>query len=199
MNKVNIKICGIRSLASAQVAIAAGADFLGFNFIATSKRYINPMEAKEIIGKVKNKVKTVGVFQNQKAIEVNIIAELTGLDFIQLHGEESNEYILQMKIKIIKKILLGSNLGNINKKVEYFILDRDIQGTGEMINLEKAKQISENFSIFFAGGLTPANIARVISEIKPFGVDVSSGVETNGMLDSRKIKAFIHNARGVEI
>jgi len=130
---------------------------------------------------------------------VNIIAELTGLDFIQLHGEESNEYILQMKIKIIKKILLGSNLGNINKKVEYFILDRDIQGTGEMINLEKAKQISENFSIFFAGGLTPANIARVISEIKPFGVDVSSGVETNGMLDSRKIKAFIHNARGVEI
>ncbi len=107
--KTKVKICGIRTLEAAQTAVDAGADFLGFNFVKTSKRYIEPEKALEIIKLIKSKVKTVGVFQDEKAETANEIALLLNLDFVQLHGVENSEYIKSIKVPVIKSIILDDN------------------------------------------------------------------------------------------
>ncbi|HSW88667.1 MAG TPA: phosphoribosylanthranilate isomerase [Candidatus Saccharimonadales bacterium] len=203
--KTKVKICGIRTLEHAEVAISAGVDFLGFNFVPTSKRYVMPEKAKEIINQLqmanyelRNKI--VGVFQNQSADEVNNIAELVGLDFVQLHGGENDEYMQKIKTKIIKMIAgRGNPCGYPYNKTKYFLLDRLVQGEGEMVDFEKAKDIAKQFPLFFAGGLTCENVASIISIIRPFAVDVAGGIETNGLIDNEKIKQFIQNAKGVEL
>lgn len=198
--KVKVKICGIRNLESAQAAIDAGADFLGFNFVPTSKRYIYPIRAKVIIEKVRGKTKTVGVFQNQTIDEVNNIAEFLSLDYVQLHGEEDLEYVSQIKTNVIKTIVISSSLSRFglssrpnglraegptkevrrvegspttefqdqysvtyghsgvrfldfarNDNVEYLLLDRQVQGIGDLVNMEKAKEITKIFPTFLAG------------------------------------------------
>ncbi|HSW98064.1 MAG TPA: phosphoribosylanthranilate isomerase [Candidatus Saccharimonadales bacterium] len=203
--KTKIKICGIRSLESAEIALNAGADFLGFNFIPTSKRYISPEKAKEIIDQLRigRYVVVVGVFQNQSVTEVNTIAESVGLDFVQLHGEETMEYMKQVKREIINTITereiprINDQLRNTQTK--YFLLDRQTQGEGEMVSFESAKVIAKQCLLFFAGGVTPENVGTVISEIHPFAVDVASGVETHGVIDPEKLVLFMQNAKGVTL
>lgn len=190
--RVKVKICGIRSIDSAKTAVDAGADFLGFNFIASSKRAIKPEPAKEIIAMVRNNAKIVGIFQNNDLKYVNHIAEFLQLDFVQLHGEEDNEYLSQVNSSIIKRL---NNPGDYNKAVTYYLLDRVIQGEGDMVNLDKAKQIASQVPVFFAGGLTPENVQYIVKTVKPFGVDVAGGIETNGREDLEKIKRFIQNAK----
>ena len=208
--KVQVKICGIRNLESALVAIDVGADFLGFNFVKTSKRYINPISAKDIIDRIKSKnhsirksqdkksnIKIVGVFQNAKFDEVNKIADELNLDFVQLHGKEDEKYMSDIKHPIIKKINHELEVINYAKTdLQHFLIDRKKQGEGEMVDLEMAKNIAKKYQIFFSGGLTPENILDVIRKVKPFAVDVASGVETNGEQDLEKIKLFIKNAKG---
>lgn len=233
MKKTKVKICGIRTLEAAQVAVHAGVDFLGFNFVRSSKRYIQQEKAKEIIlslrAKQNNLNKTrslrpfksgdvymVGVFQNQPVEEVNAIADLVGLDFIQLHGEEDNDYIQHVKRPVIKFL----SLEKINKKESsryqvagskyakqksivhntcYILLDREIQGKGSLVNVEKAKKIANQFDIFLAGGLTFENVAEIVAQVHPFAVDVASGVETDGKQDMEKISKFIANTKGVHL
>src|SRR5260221_13303934 len=101
MNTIKVKICGIQSLASANNAINAGADFLGFNFVKTSKRYIHPSLVLYIAQRVKGKIKLVGVFQNAPILKVNDIARRLHLDYVQLHGEEDNEYCRKIKSLVI--------------------------------------------------------------------------------------------------
>src|SRR5438270_537494 len=108
---VKVKICGIRSIESAQAAIDAGADFLGFNFVKESKRYVYPIRAKKIIEALRSKncearIMLVGIFQNLDIDEVNHITEFLELDFVQLHGEENMEYISKIKTNIIKAIVI---------------------------------------------------------------------------------------------
>lgn len=192
---VKVKICGIRSLEAARVAVKAGADFLGFNFVTESKRFIDPSSALKIINKIKSRVKTVGIFQDAPVDYVNKIVNELNLDFVQLHGSEKNEYVLKMKKPVIKSIIQSDNPETIN--ADFFILDREKRGKGKMMNLKKATKISNNFSIFFAGGLTSQNVAKVVKIVRPFAVDVAGGVETDGVLDSDKIRKFIQNAKGV--
>lgn len=177
--KVKVKICGVKTLESAKTAIEAGADFLGFNFIVGEKRYINPIIAKEIINSIRSQAKTVGVFQNAKTNYVNKIIKLVDLDFIQLHEK-----------RIIK---------STKDKIIYLLIDRKIQGKGNIVNQKFAQKIALKKSIFLAGGLTPENIKQSILKVKPFAVDVAGGIETNGSQDNEKIKDFIKKAKGVEI
>jgi len=195
--KVQVKICGIRSIESALAAVSAGADFIGFNFVPSSKRYIDPKICRELINHIRNRISVVGVFQNQPIDEVNMIADMLNLDFVQLHGEEDELYIRKISRPIIKRID-GANIAQ-NVKTKFQLLDRKKQGKGDMVDLEKAKNLAAQFDIFFAGGLTPENVVAVIKKVKPFAVDVSGGIETNGKEDSEKIKQFIKNAKGVEI
>ena len=191
---IKAKICGIRTLEAALAAIDAGADFLGFNFVPTSKRYINPSNAKKIINLVKGKIKIVGVFQDADIKNVNDLILSLGLDFVQLHGNEDKDYINNVGISVIKSITIDDQLSKIQAK--YFLLDRAKRGKGDMVDFEKAAKLSKNFPIFYAGGLNHENIAEVIERLHPFAVDVASGVETKGIQDLEKIRLFLKNAKG---
>lgn len=180
---VKVKICGIRTIDAAIAAVDAGADFLGFNFVSTSPRYIDPMKALEIIDLVKNKIKTVGIFQNADINFVNKIAKELKLDFVQLHDNKDGAHIIQIEN---------------TKSVAYFLIDRP-QRKGKMVDFKKAAQVATKLKLFYAGGLTPENVVNVVKEVRPFAVDVAGGIETNGQQDLKKIKQFVKNAKGATL
>jgi len=200
---INVKICGIRSDMAARTAIYGGAKFLGFNFAFGSIRKISPVVAKQVIDQVRAQVKIVGVFQNQKIEEVNKISEFLDLDFVQLHGEEDTEYIHEVERPVIKVLQLDGDfditetLKEMNKyAVDYFLLDRKKQGKGRMLSVKNMAIICKEKQVFVAGGLNCENVADIVKTVKPFGVDVASGIETNRIEDTEKIKLFIERAKG---
>lgn len=190
---IKIKICGVKTLDAAKVATEEGADFLGFNFVPTSKRYITPADAKEIINIVKGKVKVVGVFKDADIKQVNDVALSLGLDFVQLHGNENNAYINNVSVPVIKVIKADDQIDNLI--AAYVLLDRVKQGEGEMVDFKKAANLTAKTKLFYAGGLTPDNVAGIIKKVKPFAVDVASGIETDDKQDINKIRSFIKNAK----
>jgi phosphoribosylanthranilate isomerase len=216
MSNIKVKICGVKTLEAAHIAVEAGADFLGFNFVVASKRFIDPMIARAIAKEVDKKVSLVGVFQNQTADEVNTIANLVGLDYVQLHGEEDEENMKKINAKIIKMVVIPDtctplwgiigdpvicidSLFRGNDNIIYFLLDRVSQGQGDMVDLARAKGIAQQCNVFLAGGLTPDNVAEIVATVKPFAVDVAGGIETDGEQDMEKIRKFIKNAKELVI
>ena len=202
---VMVKICGIRSDMAAKTAIFAGAKFLGFNFVPGSKRKVSPEIAKQIVDQIRGQVKIVGVFQNQSIEEVNKIAEFLDLDYVQLHGDEDEDFIKEMTRPVIKVLQLEVDfditqvLKEINKiNAEYFLLDREKQGKGKMLNPKHLSIIAKEKKIFVAGGLTPDNVVEVVRGVRPFGVDVAGGIETGRVEDTEKIKLFIERARNAK-
>ena len=208
-----IKICGIREEVHALAAVEAGADFIGFVF-APTRRQVSPAKAREIVDTVKKSssaIKPVGVFVDTPASEVNKIADFCGLDWVQLSGNESWEYCRQIARPIIKAIRIGQQLREeINAELtvglktlspQRFItlLDSQVEGkyggTGITFNWRLAQQVAKEFPVIIAGGLNPENVAQAIEIATPWGVDVSSGVETDGTKDIAKIKAFIEAVR----
>lgn len=202
-NKTLVKICGIRSEMAAKTAIFSGAKFLGFNFVSGSRRKISPEVAKQIIDTIRNQVKVVGVFQNETAEFINKTAGDLGLDLVQLHGDESVDFISEINYPVIKALNLETDfdltqtLKTINSyQVEYFLLDREKQGKGKMLNPKHLSIIcKEKSNVFVAGGLTPENVLDVVRTTKPFGVDVASGIETRSIEDLEKIKLFCERVR----
>lgn len=192
---VKVKICGTRSSKAAKAAIEHGADFLGFNFVTSSKRYIDPSQALKIISSIRGKTKLIGVFQNAEVNYVNRIASNLKLDFVQLHGNENNDYINKVGIPVIKSFTVDDQAEKI--KADYLLLDRIKRGEGKLVDFDRAAKLALNFPLFYAGGLNPDNVAEVIRKVKPFAVDVAGGVETNGVQDIQKIKLFIENAKEV--
>lgn len=190
---VKVKICGVRNIKAAKTAVETGADFLGFNFVPASKRYLPPERAKEIIRQIKGKVKIVGVFQDAEIHTVNEITSILGLDLVQLHGNEDNEYIAQMRVPVIKSINIYVQIQKMH--ADYFLLDRVKQGEGEIVDSIKGAQLANKFQLFLAGGLTPDNVVEQITQMKPFAVDTAAGIETNGRQDLNKIRAFIKNVK----
>jgi phosphoribosylanthranilate isomerase len=204
--KVKVKICGIRSMEHAEHAISVGADFLGFNFVPTSKRVVDPAKAKEIADLIRGKAVLVGVFKDQSVDEVNSIADFMGLDYVQLHGSEDEKFCRQITIPVIKAFGLSPTFDaqetsrHLEKyNIPYYMVDRAEQGEGEMLSLKGAAELAEIYPLFFAGSLTPENVAEVVKHVKPFAVDVAGGIETEGMHDMEKITQFIKNAKEVEI
>lgn len=208
-----IKICGIREEVHALAAVEAGADFIGFVF-APTRRQVSPAKAREIVDAVKkssNAIKTVGVFVDTPASEVNRIADFCGLDWVQLSGNESWEYCRQIARPIIKAIRISQQrpeeinteltVGLKTHHPQRFItlLDSQVEGkyggTGITFNWRLAQQVAKEFPVIIAGGLNPENVAQAIETAMPWGVDVSSGVETDGTKDIAKIKAFIEAVR----
>ncbi|GIO23261.1 phosphoribosylanthranilate isomerase [Oceanobacillus sp. J11TS1] len=197
-----VKICGITSLEIAEVAVRAGADFLGFVF-AKSKREISVEQARKIINTLPEHVKSVGVFVNKDILEVEDIVHKTGMDYAQLHGEESVEEVNRLTCPAIKS-LPGTEAG-LNKAAQYEAASYLLMDSPPLPHAHGGNGISFNWSILegnsfskkliLAGGLTPENVGQAIQQVTPIGVDVSSGVETNGKKDPAKIKAFIQAAK----
>lgn len=198
-----VKICGIGDIESAQVAVKAGADFLGFIFVPNTRRYIEPVLAKKVIEAIKGKVKVVGVFRDQPVDEVNGLVKSLELDLVQLHGNESPNYVKEIICDVIKAFNLPSNfnVSQVQKlvlqyQVKYILVDREKTGEGEKLDLGKIGQVSQISPILLSGGLDPENLELILGKVSPMGVDVSSGVESDGKKDLEKIRSFIKFAKG---
>lgn len=211
-----IKICGIRDRTHALAAVEAGADFIGLVF-APSQRQVSPAKACEIASAVKKSsdaTKVVGVFVNAPSSQVNELADFCALDWVQLSGDESWEYCREVVRPVIKAIRIDQqsseelyaelSAGSKLLPAQGFItlLDSRVEGkyggTGESFNWNLAQRVTKRFPVIIAGGLDPKNVARLIERVAPWGVDVSSGVETGGVKDIAKIKAFIEAVRKVD-
>lgn len=205
-----VKICGLRTPEALQAAINTGVDMLGFIFYKPSHRYILPEQvptlfAMDSSGRDKS-VSTpdrVGVFVNEEADFINDVVEQAGLHFVQLHGDESPEFCQRIHRPVIKAISLR-NEDDRHKVNEYkqvawrILLDTPTTqwgGTGVTHDWELARSIAQEIPILLAGGLTPENVTEAIQQVSPWGLDVSSGVETNKQKDTDKIRAFIANVR----
>jgi len=207
-NETKIKICGIRDTNIIEKISKLEIDFLGLNFIENSKRYIQKdtaLEISKLLHLTNNKINLVGLFQDHEINHVNKITELINLDFVQLCGTESVEYINSINTKVLKVIHIkpSHNIQEVEAKInkylskcEYVILDtfskKSSGGTGEVFNWEKYSSLFSK-KVFVAGGLNHNNISKIVNLHNPWGVDVSSGVETDGNKDIDKIKKFINN------
>lgn len=196
-----IKICGIQTIEAAIAAIDSGADLLGFVF-APSKRRITAENAANIINSLPAEVQTVGVFVNETTAEMKRIANIAGLDYIQLHGDEPEETAKALSFKTIKAFPVTEKTLPIIKEYpsDYYILDSPIGGNrggnGTTFDWDLVDDLPiDRTKIILAGGLNPENVATAIKRLNPIGIDVSSGVETNGIKNPTLIKLFIKNAR----
>lgn len=202
-NMVKVKICGITNLEDALMAVEAGADALGFVFFSKSPRHIFPEQAAGIIDRLPPFVQTVGLFVNEDSGAVNATADLCGLDLVQLHGEETPEFCREINRRVIKAFRVKdiTSLDEIrNYHVAGCLLDAWSPaahgGTGKTFNWDMAVAAAASGRIVLAGGLTPENVARAVQTVKPYAVDVSSGVESApGKKDAELVRRFFISLR----
>lgn len=207
---MKVKICGVTNLEDAIIAIDIGADLLGFNFYRKSARYVEPVTARSIVAQIRSGVRVpqlVGVFVNSPLVEVQSIMREVDLDLAQLHGDESVEMIAQLNGRGFKALRPQSVEAAENQAKTYaaasepaLLIDAyregEYGGTGQVGDWSLAAQIARQYPILLAGGLTPENVAEAIRQVRPWGVDVASGVEaTPGKKDAAKMRAFVANAK----
>jgi phosphoribosylanthranilate isomerase len=203
MSRARVKICGITRLEDALTAIDAGADALGFVFYPPSPRYIEPAVAADIIWQLPPFVTTVALFVNETEENIRQITELTQIDLLQFHGDETAEFCQGFNKAWIKALRVR-NAEQLQADLQQFTQARAILldsyrpgvpgGTGETFNWELIPQDSPR-PIILAGGLTPENVGTAVHQVQPYGIDVSGGVEASkGIKDPVKIHAFIRGA-----
>ncbi len=209
--RTKIKICGITNLEDARFAAGALVDYLGFIFYEKSPRYVEPGEAGAIINWIEGPEK-VGVFVNQPLDDVNRIAKETGLDYVQLHGEESPEYCELVEKPIIKVIhieeesveyLLKHQIEQYAEIADFLMFDTKIDGlwggTGKSFDWDVLKEMDLEIPFFLSGGLNTGNIKEAIDTVHPFAVDVSSSLEQKpGLKDFEKIESFMDQMRELQ-
>ncbi len=218
MESTTVKICGVRSLDDALVAARAGADYVGMVFVPGRRRRVEPEAARIITDGLRagdfEGPKSVGLFGDQPLDEVLDTIATAGLDYVQLCGEESLDYcraVLECA-GVIKVLHVADDdspdaVAGVANWIDAFAaagctvtLDSQVVGlhggTGQSFDWSIAAQLAASGRRFLlAGGLTPANVAEAVAVVRPWGVDVSSGVETDGVKDPDKIKQFVANAR----
>lgn len=209
-----VKICGITRRADAYAAIDAGAAAIGFVFWPKSPRFIDPYRARAIRAALPPFVTTVGVFVDQPAEHVAGVASLVRLSAVQLHGSETPGYAAALGRPIIKAVALGpgSGKGATEQESERATTEREITrwpahivllldvcdpvkrgGTGQVIDWNRAELIASRRPVLLAGGLTPENVAAAVARVRPFGIDVSSGVERSpGVKDHERVRALFN-------
>lgn len=196
---MKVKICGLKTKMAVDHAVANGADFLGFVF-APSKRQVMPEMVRDITIDVPNTVKKVGVFVSPTLEEVEAVIEEAGIDMVQIHGEQLKG---KLSVPVISAIPVdGTDYRIVLKGVtsEYFLFDappqKFIGGNGLLFDWSQLDLSAlSGKKIIIAGGLTPENVQDAVNYFKPYALDVSSGVETNGIKDFTKITKFIRNAK----
>ncbi|GCE24831.1 bifunctional indole-3-glycerol phosphate synthase/phosphoribosylanthranilate isomerase [Dictyobacter alpinus] len=215
-HSTQVKICGLHDTAGINAAVDAGADLLGLIFYEPSHRYIAPEQVPALLkasqsysqsasGQVRPDL--VGVFVNKDASYINDVVEQVGLHYVQLHGNESPEFCQQIKRPVIKALSLKeqadlSLMAAYQKVAWRLLIDTPTPnwgGTGLTSNWELARQAAQHSKIILAGGLTVENVSAAIQQVQPWGLDVSSGVETNKQKDIHKIAAFVAQVRSSSI
>lgn len=207
-----VKICGLKDARNAQAAALSGADLVGFNFVEGVRRQLEPFDGAAIIMRFRNSLSedsmpgptVVGLFRNQPAEFVNRVVRMAALDMVQLCGDEDDAYYEQMIVPILRQVRVMPDMSADDLEV----IVRDHLDAGRMVNLDaydpntpggsgktfewaKAAKVAHLDGVLLAGGLTPENVGEAISELGAWGVDVSSGVETEGAKDDVKIHDFV--------
>jgi phosphoribosylanthranilate isomerase len=198
---VQVKICGICDAAGATAAVEAGADLIGFH-LCSSQRRVTPEEAKAIVDTLSLRPTIVGVFIDQDADEVRQMADFVGLDLLQLHGSESPGFDAGRPVMKVLKVKDG-HMPDAEGWPDPLMLDSwsadQRGGTGQVWDWELARPLLAARKVFIAGGLEPGNVGKVVSGFKPYGVDVSSGVESSVRVkDPDRVRAFVHAVRLAE-
>jgi phosphoribosylanthranilate isomerase len=199
-----IKICGLTNLNDINYANEAMPDFIGFVF-AKSKRQIDFNLANELKKNLSPNIKAVGVFVNEKIDIIKALCDNSIIDIVQLHGDENQEYIKILKTKIskpiIKAIRVENNIKDVSFNTDYILFDtfnkNQYGGSGESFNWNLVKNYEKPF--FLAGGLNIGNIENAIKIANPYCVDISSGVETNGIKDKNKILELVRKVRSMKL
>lgn len=205
MVRTRVKICGVTNWADARLACEAGADFIGFNFYAKSPRFISPARAAKIVSRLPNGVAAVGVFVNESQEAVIQIARRLQLDFVQLHGDETPEmvaavaqYVPVIKALRVRKPFRATELARFGGASAFLLdgFDRKAHGgTGKTFDWAVARRAKRGRRIFLAGGLTAENVAEAQRSVKPYALDVCSGVEARpGKKDAARIAEFMRAA-----
>ncbi len=216
-----IKICGIKTLPDALAAIEAGADYLGFNFYSKSVRFIEKSVCAEITSVLKREhpqIKLVGVFVNSSVEEIKNILQTCQLDLAQLHGDETPEMVSALNGLAFKAIRLSAETSvdpflrsatssvsireSVTESVDkpVLLVDASVKGvyggSGVTADWDAAAILAKKYPLLLAGGLTPGNVAEAVSRVRPWGVDVASGVESApGEKDARKMVEFVKAVR----
>jgi indole-3-glycerol phosphate synthase/phosphoribosylanthranilate isomerase/anthranilate synthase/indole-3-glycerol phosphate synthase/phosphoribosylanthranilate isomerase len=214
--EIRIKICGLRSAEAATAAANAGADFLGFNFVEGVRRQLQPEQGAQIIAEYKrdrerdpsHTPELVGLFRNQDVDWVNDLSAKVGLDYVQLCGDEDDAYMASMNLPIFRPVPVkqGTTPLDLDTLVaphlnagRIVLLDHydkiTLGGSGQSFDWAIAEGVANRDSVLLAGGLNPENVGTAIAQLSPWGVDVSSGVETDGVKDPDRIRAFISAVR----
>lgn len=210
-NYTRVKICGLTTLEDARFASGALADYLGFIFFDESPRYIEPAKAGAIINWLEG-AKKVGVFVNQALDDVNTIAMQTGIDYVQLHGNESPEYCKLIDKPVIKVFRVNdeSDPEDLNYKLseyenvaEFFLFDTKAGnqwgGTGKIFDWAVLSAIKSDKPYFLSGGLTPYNVTDAVKSVNPYAIDLSSGVESSpGIKDFDKLELLFDAMRDIQ-
>jgi phosphoribosylanthranilate isomerase len=208
---VRVKICGITNSDDAAAAVDAGADALGFVFHRKSPRYVEPQVVKSIVASLPPFILPVGVFVNEESKIVRDLMDSCGLALAQLHGNESAGYCETLGRPVIKAIGLKDRASLLalaeykgRAQVRGFLLDAFAPdaygGTGHTTDWTIAAEVAKSVTVILAGGLTPENVATAVRTVKPYAVDVSSGVEAGpGNKDHEKMRAFVQAAKLVSM
>jgi phosphoribosylanthranilate isomerase len=199
-----VKICGIKTLDDALAAIDLGADLIGFNFYPKSPRYVEVGVCRGIMSKVRTigRVTCVGVFVNASVAEIHATMDTCGLSLAQLHGDETVEFMESLEEKSFKAFRgIPNDVDDFARSdAPAFLVDASVKGiyggSGVTADWDGAAELAKKYPLLLAGGLTPENVAEAIGRVKPWGVDVASGVESApGKKDPSKMKAFVRAVR----
>ncbi|MBR2774264.1 MAG: phosphoribosylanthranilate isomerase [Selenomonadaceae bacterium] len=192
-----IKLCGLSRLEDIEVANELLPEYIGFVFAPESKRYVTPAQAKELRGALSKEILAVGVFVNE---DYKAVAELLNagiIDVAQLHGGETDAYIQILRAKTNKPIIKTfkhQHIALANDSLGDYVMIDSGKGSGRAFNWNLLKDFKRPY--FLAGGLTPKNVGYAIERLHPFAVDVSSGIETDGLKDADKMREFVRAVRG---
>ena len=204
MNHVKIKICGLRREEDIEAVNQVLPEYIGFVF-AESKRQIDMTLASKLKDRLDNRIQTVGVFVNHSVEFIQELYQNQIIDLIQLHGDEDAEFIRHLRTvcsgRIIKAVNVGGEMPILPETADYLLFDKasgQRGGTGEVFDWNILSDFQKS-PFFLAGGLTPENAREAVQSLRPYAMDVSSGVETNGFKDPEKIYKFVQNVRGTMI
>lgn len=203
--RTRIKICGMTRKKDVAAVVSAGVDAVGFIFAEESPRYINPEKVRDIVRRLPPFVDAVGVFVNEDASMVKDIVQYCGLTLVQLHGDEPPGYCQEMPCRVLKAFRVGphtspADLAAYKESVNGFLLDafhrKLAGGTGQTFDWQLVEQLHPPGPVILAGGLTPANVGQAVRAVRPFAVDLNSGVESKpGRKELDKVRQVVEAVR----
>lgn len=189
-----VKICGLSTKGAVEVAVSAGADYIGFVF-APSKRQVTLDQATELAKLIPSHIQKVGVFVSPSQSELLEAIDKVGLDLVQIHGQVADDLFEDLPCASIQAVQVDGDGHVPNSQADYLLFDAPVAGSGRTFDWGQLDTTDLSQPFFIAGGLNEDNVEEAIQHFTPFAVDVSSGVESNGQKDHEKIRRFIERVK----